>query len=342
MVITTCMVTLIMLVIWKTSIWLITIFLVFFGVIEIVYASAVFYKFTDGGFLPLLLASFLMIIMGIWHYVHKQRYVFELQRKVSSDYVKDLTTNRNINRIPGMGLMFSELVQGVPPLFPHFVANIPSIHSVFVFVSIKFIPISRVAPEERFLFRQVGPREYRIFRCVVRYGYREKFEKNHEFERMLVENLKQFIRDEHYILEDDVAANTYINVEKTDQEANSDINHDDEEVFQQTSITAGSVSSCDDVSVGKSRNSSMSAAVVHDGEAAAAEEEMQYVEKAMEKGVVYLLGEIEVVAEAKSSYLKKMVVNYAYSFLRKNFRQEVQILAIPRAKLLRVGMTYEI
>lgn len=75
---------------------------------------------------------------------------------------------------------------------------------------------------------------------------------------------------------------------------------------------------------------------------AAVEEEMGFIEKAMKKGVVYLLGEAEVVAEPKSSLFKKMVVNYAYSFLRKNFRQGENILEIPRTRLLRVGMTYEI
>lgn len=75
---------------------------------------------------------------------------------------------------------------------------------------------------------------------------------------------------------------------------------------------------------------------------AAVEEEMAFIEKAMKKGVVYLLGEAEVVAEPKSSLIKKMVVNYAYSFLRKNFRQGENVLEIPRTRLLRVGMTYEI
>lgn len=62
----------------------------------------------------------------------------------------------------------------------------------------------------------------------------------------------------------------------------------------------------------------------------------------MEKGVVYLLGETQVVASQESSFLKKVVVNYAYSFLRKNFRQGEKVMAVPSARLLRVGMTYEI
>ncbi|KAI3467836.1 hypothetical protein Pfo_024499 [Paulownia fortunei] len=301
MLITTSLITLIMLVIWKTKICWISLFFNVFMLIELLYFSSVLYKFTHGGYLPLAFSVVLMIMMGIWHYAHQQRYIFELKSKVSSVYVRDLAKNGDINRIPGIGLLYSELVLGIPPIFPHFISNIPSVHSIVVFVSIKSIPISKVAPEERFLFRPVEPREYRIFRCVVRYGYKDLIEEPKEFERQLVENLKEFIRHEHFILEGGP-------VEQMPETVN--ISH------------SGLLSD------GKARKSSSSA--------------MQFVQTAMEQGVFYLIGEAEVVAKQDTSLLKKFVINYAYTFLRKNFRQGEKMLAIPRTRLLRVGMTYEI
>ncbi|KAI6677287.1 hypothetical protein NL676_038083 [Syzygium grande] len=282
MVITTCMVTLIMVVIWKTSIWWIVLFFTIFGSIELFYLSSVFYKFREG--------AVLMTVMIIWQYVHKQRYMYELKNKVSTEFIRDLATNPSINRVPGIALLYSELVQGIPPILSHFVANISSIHSILVVVSIKNLPISKVELEERFLFRQVEPRSIRMFRCVVRYGYKDKREEPHEFERQLVDNLKEFIRHEYFFLE-----------------AKS---HDDNRKDETAILEA--------------------------------EEEMQIVQRAMEMGTVYLLGEAEMVAEPNSSLCKKIIIDYAYSFLRKNFRQGEKIMAIPRNKLLRVGMTYEI
>ncbi|XP_061989622.1 potassium transporter 5-like [Rosa rugosa] len=280
MIITTCMITLIMLVIWKTSIFLIAIFFVVFIAIEGVYLSSVLFKFVDGGYLPLLFSAVLMVIMAIWHYVHKESYMFEVKNKVSTEYMKQLASNPDIHRIPGMGFLYSDLVQGVPPIFSHFVSNIPSVHSVVVIVTIKPLPVSKVLAEERFIFRQLEPKEYRMFRCVARYGYNDLVEGPKEFEQLLVENLKEFIRMKGVMSE------------------------------------------------GNSTNSY--------------EEEMQFVQEAMDKGVVYLMGEAQVVAEEKSTWFKKIVVNYIYDFLRKNFRQSDKILAIPRTKLLRVGMTYDI
>lgn len=327
MVITTGFLALIMSVIWKTSIWLIALFLVVFLSIETVYASAVLYKFVQGGFLPLVFASFLMAVMGIWHYVHKKRYMFELNNKVSSEYMRQLATNPDINRVPGIGLLYSELVQGIPPIFSHFISTIPSIQSVVVIVSIKSIPLSKVAAEERFLFRQLEPREYRMFRCVARYGYNDRMEEAKEFERQLVENLKEFIRHEHFILDGEATGN----VEKTEEPV---------ETAQQPNTS--SVSSRSANSSNRIVSSRIASSRIVPVPIRGAEEEMQFLQEAMEKGIVYLLGETEVVAEQNSSFIKKFVVDYAYDFLRKNFRQGEKIMSIPRSRLLRVGMTYEI
>ncbi|KAF5746358.1 hypothetical protein HS088_TW06G00529 [Tripterygium wilfordii] len=311
MVMTTFMITLIMLVIWRTRLSLVVLFFAVFSLVELVYLSSVLYKFKEGGYLPLALAFFLVTIMGIWHYAQRQRYIFELNNKVSSESIKGLISDRNVNRIPGIGLLYSELVQGIPPIFPHFIANVPSAHSVLVFVSIKLIPISKVALEERFLFRQVEPREYRMFRCIVRYGYNDPIEESQEFERQLVENMKEFIRQEHAFR----------------QRVTNDESLIEPENPQHSTISAASASSSD-----QTAHTSVQGA----------EDEVQFVQKAMERGVVYLLGEAEVVAEPNSSFFNKMVVNYAYSFLRKNFRDGKKVLAIPRTRLVKVGMTYEI
>ncbi|KAK6160492.1 hypothetical protein DH2020_003873 [Rehmannia glutinosa] len=280
MLITTSLLTLIMILIWKTKIWWTALFFTVFMSIELVYFSSVLYKFVQGGYLPLAFSFVLMSMMAVWHYAQKQRYMFELKNKVPNNYVLELAKNRqDINRIPGIGLLYSELVEGIPPIFPHFISNIPSIHSVIVFVSIKSLPISKVIPEERFLFRQVEPREYRIFCCVVRYGYKDLIEEPSEFENQLVENLKEFIKKGNQF---------------------------------------------------------------HEGQTAHAEEEMKFVERAKEEGVFYLIGEADVVAKKDSSIVNKFVINKAYPFLRKNFRQGQKLLAIPQTRLLRVGMTYEV
>ncbi|KAL1350256.1 hypothetical protein HN51_014374 [Arachis hypogaea] len=347
MMITTTLVSLIMLVIWKKSIWQVAIFFLVFGCTEALYFSSQITKFTGGGFLPIASALFITTLMGIWHYVHKERYMFELRNKVSSEYIRELAVNPDISRVPGMGLLYSELVQGIPPIFPHLIASVSSIHSILVFVSIKAIPVSRVALEERFLFRHVEPREYRMFRCVVRHGYKDGLEDPMEFESQLIQNLKAFIQQESFMLTEgaDVA-------ESSDQmalkEAEAQVLHEGTKVRSANSSSriipnnnnqgiVSRASSDPIVHVAPNKSSTFS-----DPPIQGAEDEVKFIDKAMEKGVVYMLGEAEVVAQPNSSFLNKIVVNYAYSFLRKNFRQGDKLMAIPRKRLLKIGMTYEI
>jgi len=250
--------------------------------------------------------------------------------------------------------LYSELVQGIPPIFQHLISNVPSIHSVLVFVSMKTIPISRVASEERFLFRHVEPREYRIFRCVVRHGYNDALEDPAEFESNLIQNLKNFIQEESFMLQGDHEETTTEQQEPIPSESHMLIENNSIQgsnlsakegksgssiriIPSQQGVSRASSGSIQSLGVSRNKSSTFSAPPIQ-----GVEEEVKFIEKAMEKGVVYLLGEAEVVAHPNSSFLNKIVVNYAYSFLRKNFRQGEKLMAIPRNRLLKVGMTYEI
>ncbi|MBA0841806.1 hypothetical protein Goarm_001667 [Gossypium armourianum] len=296
MIITTGMLALIMLIIWRTNIFWVILFCEFYGIVELVLFTSVLSKFVQGGFLPIVFAAFMMGIMGIWHYVHHKRYDFELRNKVSSEYMTQLAKDPRINRVTGMGLLCSELVHGIPPIFPHFVSNIPSIHSVLVFLSLKKLPVIKISEEVRFLFRHVDPREYRMFHCIVRYGYMDIIGTNEEFEHQLLERFKDFIRKEYLIADGGATEQT------TDD-----------------------------------RTGGIVPAPIQ-----GVEEEIGFVERAADGGVVYLLGEAHVKAKQNSYTLTKIIVDYVYTFRRNNFRQGEAQMMVSHTRLLRVGMTYEI
>lgn len=70
------------------------------------------------------------------------------------------------------------------------------------------------------------------------------------------------------------------------------------------------------------------------------EKELSFIHKAKESGVVYLLGHGDIRATKDSWFLKKLVINYMYAFLRKNCRREITNLSVPHSHLMQVGMTY--
>jgi len=340
MMISTTLVSLIMLVLWKKSLWRVALFFFGFGFVELVYLSSQLTKFTGGGYFPIVSAMFLTTVMGTWHYVHKERYMFELKNKVSSAYLNELANNPDVRRVPGIGLLYSELVQGIPPIFPHLIGSIPSVHSILVFVSIKAIPVSSVASEERFLFRQVEPREYRVFRCVVRHGYNDVVGDPAEFESQLIQNLKAFIEEKNYYtveVEVEGSGNAIEQAAVVESSDQREAHRSSSKIIPNQSASASSDSIRSLGGSGTKSSANFLAPPIH-----GAEEELKFIEKASEKGVVYMLAEAEVVAHPNSSIINKIIVNYVYSFFRKNFRQGQSSMAIPRNRLLKVGMTYEI
>jgi KUP system potassium uptake protein len=287
-----------MLLVWRKRFIFILLFYVVFSSIELIYLSSILTKFIQGGYLPFCFSLVLMALMITWHYVHVMKYWYELDHIVPADEVTALLEKHEVRRIPGVGLLYSDLVQGIPPVFPRLVQRIPSVHSVFLFMSIKHLPIPHVAPVERFLFRQVGPREHRMFRCVARYGYSDMLEESVLFKGFLTERLKMFIQEEAVFATNSTAGDT-----------------------QTSPNEDGNISSDLDLWVKK---------------------EKQMIDTEMERGVVYLMGEANVIAGPNSSAAKKIVVDHVYTFLRKNLTEGEKVLSIPKDQLLKVGITYEI
>ena len=312
MTLTSAFLVLIRIMIWKTHILLVISYVLVISTVELLYLSSVFYKFAQGGYLPLAFAAVLMTIMYVWNDVYRRKYYYELDHKIPPDKLKEVVTGTNINQMPGLAIFYSELVQGIPPIFKHYVENVPALHSVLVFVSIKSLPISKVPTKERFLFRRVETKEHNVFRCVVRYGYLDVRNEHEPFEKMLIEMLKDFIADDVFWLSPNVLNNDESGGELDDgvvdgENENKDVKQVDKEKQQE-----------------------------------AIEKEIEAVDKAWCAGVVHLFGENEVIARKGAGLGRRIIIDYAYNFLKRNLRQSDKVFNIPHKRMLKVGMTYEL
>ena len=306
MTLTSAFLVLIMIMIWKSHILLVISYVLVIGSVELLYLSSVFYKFDQGGYLPLAFAAILMTIMYIWNDVHRRKYFYELDHKISLEKLNEIATDKNLCRMPGLAMFYSELVQGIPPIFKHYVENVPALHSILIFLTIKSLPISKVPVEERFLFRRLEPRDQNVFRCVVRYGYIDVRSEDEPFEKMLVERLKQFIINDFWFSQRKLSNGKNdgeLEVEFFNEEdENEEVEHVKEEL----------------------------------------EREIEAMDQASHAGIVHLIGENEVVARKGASIGKRFLINYAFNFLKKNLRQTENVFEIPQKRMLKVGMTYEL
>ncbi|XP_051213783.1 potassium transporter 7 [Lolium perenne] len=353
MFITTWLMALIIIFVWQKNILLALLFLLFFGSIEGAYLSSSFIKVPQGGWTSIAFAFVFMFIMYVWHYGTRRKYLFDLQNKVSMKWILTLGPSLGIMRVPGIGLIYTELVTGVPAIFSHFVTNLPAFHQVLVFVCVKSVPVPYVAAEERYLIGRIGPRQYRMYRCIVRYGYKDVQKDDENFENHLVMSIAKFIQME---AEESASSGSYESsnegrmavIHTTDAAGTGLIMRDSNDSAAGTSLTRSSKSETlqslqsiyEQESGGISRRRVRFQIEQEEQINPQVRDELSDLLEAKEAGVAYIIGHSYVKARKNSNLFKSFAINYAYSFLRKNCRGPSVTLHIPHISLIEVGMIY--
>jgi KUP system potassium uptake protein len=237
-------------------------------------------------------------------------------------------------------------VSGIPAIFSHFVTNLPAFHQVLVFLCIKSVPVPHVRAKERFLIGHIGPREYRLYRCIVRYGYRDVHKDDMEFEKDLVCSIAEYIR----------TGNAELNGARDEMESEDGkmtvvgtcCTHTDGIQLREDDVdkieSAGTSELREIRSPPVMQPRKRVRFIVPDSPKInrGAREELHELMEAREAGIAYILGHCYVRAKQGSSMLKKLVVNYGYEFLRRNSRAPAYALSVPHASTLEVGMVYRV
>ena len=346
MLVTTCLMSLVIVLCWHKTVFLAICFVCFFGTIEALYFSASLIKFLEGAWVPIALSFIFLIVMCVWHYGTLKAYEFDVQNKVSINWLLSLGPSLGIVRVRGIGLIHTELVSGIPAIFSHFVTNLPAFHQVLVFLCIKSVPVPHVRAKERFLIGHIGPREYRLYRCIVRYGYRDVHKDDMEFEKDLVCSIAEYIR----------TGNAEPNGARDEMESEDDkmtvvgtcCTHTDGIQLREDDVdkieSAGTSELREIRSPPVMQPRKRVRFIVPDSPKInrGAREELHELMEAREAGIAYILGHCYVRAKQGSSMLKKLVVNYGYEFLRRNSRAPAYALSVPHASTLEVGMVYRV
>lgn len=196
MFVTTCLMTLVIIIVWKKGIIKALSCLLLFGSIELLYISASACKIPEGGWIPILLSIIFMGVMFTWNYGTRKKHQFDVENKVSLSKMLSLGPCLGMVRVPGIGFIFSNLASGIPAIFGHFITNLPAFHQVLVFVCAKSVQVPHVSENERLVISRIGPKEFHMFRCIVRYGYKDMQQENYNFENKLVSAIIQFVETE--------------------------------------------------------------------------------------------------------------------------------------------------
>lgn len=157
--------------VWHWAWWKISLFVIIMGTVEIWLFSASATKLFDGGWLPLLIALVLLIVMTTWE--SGSRHVARVREDLEGplpQFVESLP-HRQIRRVPGVAV-FPHAVSGTTPVaLTKFVTDFHILPEHVVIVQIIHENVPHIRPDDRISVDDVGSASDGIVHVGIRVGF---------------------------------------------------------------------------------------------------------------------------------------------------------------------------
>jgi KUP system potassium uptake protein len=129
-------------------------FAAFFGTIDLIFVSSSITKVAHGGWIPLLIAACVLVVIHTWIYgqkiVSRKRH---FQEGKLADFIEDIhSAKRKIARIPGQAVYIGHHPSFAPQAFRTTVEELHELHEKVVIVFVETLPIAHVPQDKRAVF----------------------------------------------------------------------------------------------------------------------------------------------------------------------------------------------
>ena len=156
--------------IWNWPLWKALPPILFFVCIEMGYFMGSMAKFFDGAWFPLVIGSFMWIVMKTWTDGRAALYAAMMRGRLPVEHLINEIKKDRIIRVPGTAVFMSASAEGLPLALLHHLKHNKALHKQVVLLSVKFADIPRVAEKNR---TEVEVLHDEFFRVVLHYGFSE-------------------------------------------------------------------------------------------------------------------------------------------------------------------------
>ena len=154
--------------IWKWSLSVSVLLAGAFLCVDMAFFGANLFKIVSGGWIPLLTALGIALIMKVWREGRSELASVLEKAKLKPDEFKHLVEELRPLRTPGMGVFLSSDQGSTPATAKNYVMHFRSLPETIVFLSVKVLPRPHVPTSEQLRLSVYAPGVYRI---VGTYGY---------------------------------------------------------------------------------------------------------------------------------------------------------------------------
>lgn len=170
MLIDTCLMAVLLIVLWKWKLWLAIPVIVTFFVVDGAYFAANATKVPDGGWFPLMIGGIAFTLLTTWN----------KGRRLMRDRMTEAALPLNVfaksahgsaTRVPGTAIFMASSNMGVPSALLHNIKHNKVLHERVVVLTVEVQDVPYVEPPERFTVVELGQGFYRM---TLRYGFMEE------------------------------------------------------------------------------------------------------------------------------------------------------------------------
>ena len=147
---------------WRFSLFLSVIITAFLLTIDIAFLIPNLAKIGHGGWVPLALAGFIMLIMTTWN--RGRSILAERLSAITSslsDFLSLVHTDKPV-RVPGIAVYMARDPRGTPPILAHNFRHNHVLHESLILLSVETDEVPNVPDSERYTIQELGDGIYRI------------------------------------------------------------------------------------------------------------------------------------------------------------------------------------
>jgi KUP system potassium uptake protein len=155
---------------WKWRPWMLMLFIVPVGVIELVFFSSNMAKFLQGGWVPAVVAILIAAVISIW-IVGRNRLAARTRRdEVPLEFLVDNLAKKKPKTVPGTAVFLTSDIEGAPTALLHSLKHYKVLHEQNVILTVVTSESPRVPDEEKIRIDAYNDLFYRV---LVTFGYME-------------------------------------------------------------------------------------------------------------------------------------------------------------------------
>ncbi|KAK6343813.1 hypothetical protein TWF696_007473 [Orbilia brochopaga] len=330
--ITTCLVSMVAIIVWRFNILIVTTVFFIFACFDGLFLSAALIKVPTGAWFTLVVAAILASVMLLWRFGKHRQWAAEREMQIQDKAFHNAVVAKKdgmwlsggkkpVSAIKGIGIFMDKTGFLYPTVYTRFLRSFEAQHVITVFLNIRHVTIPSIDDSQRYGISKLDSL-LNTYRIIARYGYTES----------VPENLSDVIKTKlgEYLSRMEHPATESPNGESAKAENESSVA---EQAGDGTNTPAINFASEDEITQVRRRHGLI--------ETTSLTSERTALSSAFEEQVVFLLGK-QRLTERKDRNIFSKVILGRYNWLREQTINKVNFLGLPIDQVVEIGSITEI